>query len=349
MSDVSSRRHRLSAALVAIPLLVIIILARSLTNGEQPVPPATPVATVPTPLVAVVTTSPTPSLASPTVPPTLSPTATLTPAPPAATPSPTPTAVPTATPRPVPTATPTAIPTRTPASTSTPAKSGAAAPRKLVAIDAGHGGPYAGAVNGDVVEKDVNLRVALLVADLLKQAGYDVLLTRSTDTHVNTTERDTNQDGKVTVEDDLQARNDLINAAGADIVLSIHHNGSNTPMRGTMSFYCADRPQAARSKALASFLQSSLLARYREAGYASPDLGVRDDVNLGKPGGHLVMLGPATEYVIRPTTMPGALGEGLFISDPTEASLLKEPRILRAEAAAYKDAVDKYFQAHPTP
>ena len=204
-----------------------------------------------------------------------------------------------------------------------------------------------GRANGNLAEKNVNLRVALLLSDLLKQAGYEVVLTRGSDSKVNTAEKDTNGDGEVTVEDDLQTRVDIVNNAGADVYVSIHHNGSDTPMRGTMSIYCADRPQAAKSKALASLLQTNLLAQFRAAGYTPTDLGVRDDANLGKPGGHLVGLGPKQALVARPSNMPGALGEALFVSDASEAALLRDDRFLQAEAAAYRDAVTQYFQAYP--
>lgn len=105
----------------------------------------------------------------------------------------------------------------------------------------------------DLVEKDVNLRIALLLADMLIEEGYEVVLTRTGDSLVNTAGEDLNGDGKVTVEDDLQARVDLINASQADILLSIHHNGFDSPMRGTSTYFCADRPFAERRVALRQF------------------------------------------------------------------------------------------------
>ena len=54
---------------------------------------------------------------------------------------------------------------------------------KLIALDAGHGGPDGGAESKDgVIEKDINLAITLRLRDYLQQAGAVVVLTRETDT-----------------------------------------------------------------------------------------------------------------------------------------------------------------------
>lgn len=221
-------------------------------------------------------------------------------------------------------------------------------------MDPGHGGQYPGAVHPDghggydVIEKDVNLRVALLLADALRETGYRVVLTRSTDTILNTSAEDVNGDGQVTVEDDLQARVDFINSSGADLLLSIHHNGSESrSMRGCTTYYCADRPFADQNRALAEMVQSNLLASLRLAGYTVvPDLGARDDATIGKPYGHLCLLGPTTPVLARASIMPGVVGEALFVSFDGEAALLKDERVLRAIAIGYRDGVQRFFESH---
>ena len=67
----------------------------------------------------------------------------------------------------------------------------AAAPPPTVILDAGHGGPDGGAtgVNG-VSEKDLNLAVVLLLADLLRGEGVEVVLTRADDSLPITEEQD---------------------------------------------------------------------------------------------------------------------------------------------------------------
>ena len=67
----------------------------------------------------------------------------------------------------------------------------ATAPAPTVILDAGHGGSDGGAVgvNG-ALEKDLNLAVVLLLADLLRGEGVEVILTRENDALVITEEQD---------------------------------------------------------------------------------------------------------------------------------------------------------------
>ena len=67
----------------------------------------------------------------------------------------------------------------------------AATPNPTVILDAGHGGPDGGAigVNG-ALEKDLNLSVVLLLSDLLRSEGVEVILTRANDSLVITEEQD---------------------------------------------------------------------------------------------------------------------------------------------------------------
>ncbi len=60
---------------------------------------------------------------------------------------------------------------------------------RTVVIDAGHGGKDPGAVANGVREKDINLRVARLMADMLKKEGLRVVLTRSTDVYLQLSQR----------------------------------------------------------------------------------------------------------------------------------------------------------------
>ena len=85
-----------------------------------------------------------------------------------------------------------------------------------VAVDPGHGGSLHGAVADDGTrEADLNLDIGLRLARMLEGAGVDVVLTRSTDTDVNTPAIDRTGDGIVDETDELAARPDLANAARA--------------------------------------------------------------------------------------------------------------------------------------
>lgn len=84
--------------------------------------------------------------------------------------------------------------------------------RFSVLVDAGHGGPDPGAL-GPVVEKVVNLEVALRVRRWLQEAGVEVTLTREQDTALAPDKRT-----------DLAQRVAL--AEGKDLLVSIHANAS---------------------------------------------------------------------------------------------------------------------------
>lgn len=233
-----------------------------------------------------------------------------------------------------------------------PAEPALPAPPIVVGVDPGHGGREIGAVYGrggraEVLEKDVNLRIALLLAEELRAAGYLPLLTRTEDAEVNVPAWDRNGDGRIDVDDDLQARIDLLNEGGAALFISIHNNGvTSSRVRGTSTWYSAAHPLGHQSKALAVLVQAELVAGLRGAGYDDVvDQGANDDPPLQKPYGHLFLTGPKTPRVARPSAMPGVIGESLFVTSDVESQFLKDEAVLHAIAAAYRRAVDAYFQA----
>lgn len=66
----------------------------------------------------------------------------------------------------------------------------AAPTRPTIVVDAGHGGPDTGAMVNGVIEKDVTLAFARMLADRLEATGgFNVVLTRSTDVFVALSER----------------------------------------------------------------------------------------------------------------------------------------------------------------
>lgn len=103
-------------------------------------------------------------------------------------------------------------------------------PKKLklkyltVAIDAGHGGSNLGAqgVRSKVLEKELNLSIALHLQNELKRKGVNVIMTRSTDTLFNNTDRVLN-----------------LRKQKPDLLISIHNNaaGDTTKTRGTSTYY----------------------------------------------------------------------------------------------------------------
>lgn len=90
-----------------------------------------------------------------------------------------------------------------------------------VMIDPGHGGKDPGAVAPDgQLEKDVALRIALEIAERLRGKGLRVLLTRSADEYI-----------------ELQRRPEMANEQGADLLVSVHANASESPSLGGFEIY----------------------------------------------------------------------------------------------------------------
>ncbi len=94
-----------------------------------------------------------------------------------------------------------------------------------IVVDAGHGGKDQGTNSGDVLEKDVNLAVAKLLAKDLEKAGAQVIMTRTTDTYIG-----------------LEERAELANGADADLFISVHCNycEDDASVQGLECYYSKD-------------------------------------------------------------------------------------------------------------
>lgn len=225
--------------------------------------------------------------------------------------------------------------------------------KRTIAIDPGHGGWEVGAAhrgyNGEtpIQEKNINLQIGLKLRDLLEGAGYRVVMTRDSDQILAPGNEEM---GRRRTRVELQARVNQVNEARADLFVSIHNNGSTSASQsGTEVWYSKDRPFAAQNLALARLLQENIVRRLRAIGHDVVDRGVKDDSSFRIWQGrrfNLFVLGPPRNEPSSKTAtlMPGALGESLFVTNPTEASLLRRERTLDAIAQGYFDGIEGYFQ-----
>ena len=184
---------------------------------------------------------------------------------------------------------------------------GAAAPfdGKLVALDAGHGGGEVGATGycsgTPVAEVDVNLAVRSLLAAKLAAAGADVFLVPQ-----------------------ISSRRDRVaeaEAAGADVLISIHHNGSsNTATDYTQSFVTQKN-----DKELATPVHAALLTAL-----GLPNKGIKSD------GYGMTVYG----------SLPGVLTEAFFVTNEEEAcDFLNTGARVELEAQAMFDGLAEYFSS----
>lgn len=120
----------------------------------------------------------------------------------------------------------------------------------VIVLDAGHGGKDPGKVGiNDVLEKDINLQIAVKVKGLLERHGFSVVMTREGDeslTGSNSTKRE-----------DMKARVDVINNTKPDIAVSIHQNSySDSQVSGAQVFYFSGSDEG---KLYAETIQNELL------------------------------------------------------------------------------------------
>ncbi|MCL6471226.1 MAG: N-acetylmuramoyl-L-alanine amidase [Firmicutes bacterium] len=191
----------------------------------------------------------------------------------------------------------------------------------IICIDPGHGGADSGAVtkdaNGNIVlrEKDVNLDVALRLRDLLKSAGHEVIMTRTTDDSVV---------HPFEQKADLYERAAIANRAHANIYVSIHHNASTLPAADGTEVY--SYPGSPTGAMLASAIQSELMKSLW-----SDDPSKNRGTNT------------ANFAVLRETVMTAALSEAAFMSNPGEAALLATEPFRQQEAQGIFNGITKYL------
>jgi N-acetylmuramoyl-L-alanine amidase len=192
---------------------------------------------------------------------------------------------------------------------------------KIICIDPGHGGSAAtdSYRQGPTGEREewIDLRVGLLLKEILEQKGAKVLMTRSSDVPVSLAER-----SKIAVENKV------------DFFISIHHNATADPSVNFPIIYyhgLASENQAGVSfgKMLAKNLQKYM---YK----AKTPVSVVSDFNIFSGAGSSVLRGT---YGI-----PGVLAEASLFTNPEEESRLKTREHNYNEALAISKAIEKFFK-----
>jgi N-acetylmuramoyl-L-alanine amidase len=230
-----------------------------------------------------------------------------------------------------------------------------------VFLDAGHGSIDPGSVgiteSGQTVyEATETLAVELDALALLRADGFTVTVSRTRDSPVARPQPGDISGGLYTLAGDLRdvaSRDICADMAKASILLGIYFDaGPSTLNAGSVTGYDTDRPFAADNLRLGTLLRTDVLAAMNAQGWDIPDDGVVSDTLLGGPAlsdaaaayGHLLLLGPADPgYFSTPSTMPGALIEPLFITDPYEGSLASSALGQQVIARGLAAAVEQYF------
>jgi N-acetylmuramoyl-L-alanine amidase len=234
-----------------------------------------------------------------------------------------------------------------------------------VFLDAGHGGLDPGSVGQteagrSIYEADETLPVELDAMALLRAKGFRVVVSRTTNSSVaRLTSADVN--GQLLtargVHDDVAARAECANAAGASALVGIYFDAGASNNAGSVTGYDAVRPFAAKNLQLARLVQQDVLAAMNSRGWSIPDEGVQRDDQLGSTinaagdnYGHLLLLGPAKPgWFDTPSTMPGALIEPLFITDPFEGSIASSNTGQQVIAGGIADAIEQFLKPQAGP
>ncbi|MDP9702545.1 N-acetylmuramoyl-L-alanine amidase [Paenibacillus intestini] len=189
---------------------------------------------------------------------------------------------------------------------------------KVIAIDAGHGGPDGGAVSRQgVIEKDINLSIALYVRDYLQQAGALVVMTREIDKDL--ADEGTRGYSRRKTED-LKQRVRQIEDKQADLFISIHMNSvPSNRWSGAQVFYTPNHPD---NEGLANLLQAEMIRNLENTDRIAKTV--------------------STVYLLQALKIPSALVEVGFLSHPEEARLLAEETYQRKVAASIYNGILRY-------
>jgi N-acetylmuramoyl-L-alanine amidase len=187
-----------------------------------------------------------------------------------------------------------------------PAKSTWEPSGKTIVIDAGHGGKDPGAISSyGYNEKTVNLDVALQVAQILRNKGHKVTMTRDSDEFI-----------------ELEERAAIANRSGADIFASIHADSCATSSKNGFTIYVA-RSGSSASTRLANAIDSYMT----QTGISSNSVRKAD------------------YRVLTHTRCPAVLIELGYLSNYWEAKQLKNVDMQKRLANAIAGGITNYVTA----
>ncbi len=191
---------------------------------------------------------------------------------------------------------------------------------KIIVVDPGHGGTantdsYRVGPGGER-EEWIDLRVGLMLRELLEEKGATVLMTRTTDSVVALADR-----AQLAVDND------------ADLFVSIHHNATADPsVNFPIIYYHGTASENKAGTALAGELAKALVKHMYPT---ETPFSVVSDFTIFSTAGTSVLRGT---YGI-----PGVIAEASFFTNPAEEQRLKQQDHNMKEAMAYAEAIENFF------
>lgn len=176
-------------------------------------------------------------------------------------------------------------------------------------LDAGHGGKDLGAIGNGLHEKDVALDITLRIEQKLQAyQNVDIKLSRNKDKFLT-----------------LSERTDMANAWGADCFLSVHLNSVDDKTARGFETFIYNGPVQQATVAFQNVIHEQILKQI--GNIISRDRGKKR----------------ANFHVLRESNMPAILGENLFVSNASDANLLKSSSFLDTLAQGYVTGLEKFF------
>ncbi|HET9159041.1 MAG TPA: N-acetylmuramoyl-L-alanine amidase [Caulobacteraceae bacterium] len=217
--------------------------------------------------------------------------------------------------------------------------------KKVIVVDAGHGGHDPGALGESVQEKAVTLAAAKALKTKLESSGrYKVVLTRDSDVFIP-----------------LDSRVQIARRAGADLFISLHaDSGADKSTRGASVYTLSDKGSERVQRSLAAghggFMRVSQpgsnlavsqilldltqrVTRNKSTSFAERLVDNISDVtplleNTRRDAAYRVLLAP---------DVPAVLLEMGFITNPQDEAFLTSAKRRQALTNAVADAIDGYF------
>lgn len=195
-----------------------------------------------------------------------------------------------------------------------------------VVVDPGHGGLDGGASSGDVVERDITLKIAHEVTKRLEKKGATVVMTRKKGgdalaEHAPGDQFPTVRSRKLA---DLKLREDITANENPDVFISVHVNAIPAEKwRGAQVFYhTGGHPNGeSLAKAIQASFKDNLKNTEREA------------------------LGISGVYLLKKAPMPAVLVETGFLSNNEERALLTDPAYQEKVADAIVEGIIAFMEA----
>jgi N-acetylmuramoyl-L-alanine amidase len=217
--------------------------------------------------------------------------------------------------------------------------------KKIIVIDPGHGGKDPGAIANGLREKDVNLKIAKKLKEILeKDPRFRVYLTRNRDRFIR-----------------LYDRTVFAVKKKADLFISIHCNSSPTRTESGTYVYTLNL-RGARSKLarLVEQRENKAVIDYVKVS-TNPlvnrivaDLAISTTMTEGRNFAYYLRkyLKNVTEFkdidsanfaVLKTPGIPSVLIEVLYLTDPADAQLLKNDRFIQNFSYGVYNAIVDYF------